>query len=88
MLQAAGANELPSIPRAHLYLAMDRRLRPCFLRVYRVVTAPDDIAVDPVLDVRRPVGDVNEPLRVGFVLREQELGRAFIAEEPLSELWM
>ena len=49
-----------------------RGLRPGLLRIHGVGLSVDDEVVDAVLDERRPVLAAEQPLRVGFVFREQQ----------------
>ncbi len=67
---------------------MGRRLRALLLGIHRLPPAVDDVAVDPVLDVGRPVERIEEALGVGLVLGEEQRRGALGVEEPLSELRM
>jgi hypothetical protein len=67
-------------------LVVGRRLCPGSSGIDRVAAAVDDIAVDPVLHVRRSVGRSEEPLRIGLVLGEEQIARTLTGEEPLAQL--
>ena len=56
------------------------------LGVDGLLDAVDDVVVNPVLDVRRPVRHANQPLGVRLVLGEKQRGRAVGIEEALAEL--
>src|SRR5689334_15034560 len=53
-----------------------------------VVPAGDDIVVERILRVRRPVGLTPEPLRVAFVLSEEQLRRTLAPENVGAEIVM
>ena len=54
------------------------------LGVYRFPGAVHDVIVNAVFDTGRAVLDAVEPLPVGFILREQQLGLSLAIEHPLA----
>jgi hypothetical protein len=64
---------------------MGRHLRSLLLRIYRRLLAAYDIVVDAVLDVGSPVGNAEDPLGIGFVLREQQRHIAFTVQVALAQ---
>ena len=46
-------------------------LGSCTVRVDGFVPARHDIVVDPVFDIRRPIGSAEDPLVIGVVIGEQ-----------------
>ena len=65
---------------------MRRSLGPGLLRIHGVRLAVDDEVVDAVLDEGRSVLPAEEPLRVGFVFREQQGSLAIAIEITLAQL--
>ena len=74
--------------RRHLQDVARRGLRPRLAGVHGVPHSGDDVAMERVLHVRRRAGLAPEPLRVGLVLREQELRSAVAGERVFAQLGM
>jgi hypothetical protein len=83
---AQAQTKRPRFSGLHGDRIMSCRLGPRLPRVYRVVAAVDEISVETILDVRRAVGRAEEALGVGLILGEEQLGGAFAAEEPFTEI--
>ena len=92
--KAAGArrepqpNHLATRPGCTVSAIVGRHLGPVLLRIHRVLLAVDDVVVDAVLDVGTAVGHAEDPLRVGFVLGEQQRHVALAIEVALAQLGM
>ena len=65
---------------------MGTNLRADLLRIDRVFSAVDDVLVERVFDVRRPVVGAVVPLRVRIVLGEQKRRRALGVEVMFPEV--
>ena len=63
-------------------------LRPRLLGIHGVLLTLDDVVVDAILDVRSPVGDAENSLGVGFVLREKERDIPITIEVVPAQLGM
>ena len=63
-------------------------LRPRPPAIHRVLLPQHDIVVDAILDIWSPIGDAEESLRVGFVLREQERYLSIAIEVIPAQLGM
>ena len=66
---------------------MGRRLCSSFLGIYGAFLPVNDVVVDAVLDVRAAVGNAEDALRVGLVLREQQRARPRRNKESASPAW-
>ena len=67
---------------------MGRDFGPLLLGIDRVFFAVNDKVVDAVFHVRERIGRADQPLRIGFILREEERRRAFRVKEALTEISM
>ena len=67
---------------------MSRDFCPSLLGIHRVFFAVNDIVPDAVFHVREWIGHPGQPLRIGFILREEERRRAFCGKEALTEISM
>ena len=65
---------------------MGRHLGSLLLRIDGRCLAVDDVVVDAVLDVGGPVRHAEDPLRIGFVLREQQGHVAFAIQVALAQV--
>src|SRR5262245_45492439 len=74
--------------RRHGQPIVSRGLCPGLLWVHRVGLPADDEAVDAVLDERRPVLSTEQPLRVRFVLSEQQGSRAVTIEIAFPQIFL
>src|SRR5262249_8725572 len=56
----------------HRQPIMRRDLGAFLFRVHGHFLAVDDVVIDAVLDIRRPVGDAEDPLAISLVLGEEQ----------------
>ena len=56
--------------------------------IHGVLLTQHDIVVDPILDVRSPVGDSEKSLGVGFVLGEKKRDISITIKVELAQLGM
>jgi hypothetical protein len=75
-----------ALARVHGQAVVDRDLGALLLRVHGPILAVGDVVVDAVLDVRGPVGDAEDPLRVGLVLGEEEVRRPLAVEVSIPQV--
>ena len=73
--------------RSNHRLVMSRRFGALCAGIHRSLDAMNNVIVEAVFDVRRAVLGVKEPAVVGFVFREEQLGRA-LTMEPASAVIM
>ena len=76
----------PALAGADRQAVMGGRLGPGLLRVQPALLAVHDEVVDAVLDVRGPVRDAEDPLRVRLVLREEQGDVPLAGEVSHAEL--
>ena len=83
-------------PQPHHYLAACRHLEPVMrgdfragqFRVHGRGPAGNQVLVEPVLRVRRPVVDAEEFPQVGFIFGEQKLRRSLRQQEMSAEVYV
>ena len=75
-----------AVARRHLQHVIGRDLGPRPLRIDRLRLAGDDALADPILDIRRSIGNPEQTLVIGLVLAEQQPRRRVRAQHPLAQL--